>query len=53
MNVLCEVDSDGEEGLFALREVGTSAMRKPPPSHLTRRRRRKGRVSGMWEVSTC
>ena len=22
MNVLCEVDSDGEEGLFGLREVG-------------------------------
>ena len=51
MNVLCEVDSDSEEGLFGLREVGDiSDEEAATPSHLMRRR--KWRETGMWGAST-
>ena len=51
MNVLCEVDSDSEEGLFGLREVGDiSDEEAATPSHLMRRR--KWRETKMWGAST-
>ena len=55
MNVLCKVDSDGEEGIFGLRRWGTSATRRlPPPSPRTRKRRtRRKKEPRRRGVSTC
>ena len=55
MNVLCEVDSDGEEGLFGLREVGDISVEEVATAFSSDEegRRRRGREPRMRGVSTC